>query len=623
MTENILKKIKLEENNIIEHLSEPNDEIEFLEDFLVENNFQSILNLLNTDIGDLMIAYISSENTELSFDYIKSIIETNKKQINSYSTPESLSFIATIDKIDSLVRSYPYDDIINALENDKNSNIQSFQKEIKFLKNLNNKVNVKGIIDLFTTSSQIMDECMNIVCFYKTIKKDYKNFNMTKNILEKDSSIKVKEKNFTNSFKKYLAFNYDLTVIQTILHKISNSISKKIKENQVEEKKLKKELKNYNTIELWLVSCENKKEYINIPIELTKIQNESLAHEILRNVYIHNQVYYNEIKEKYNELLKNSYNRFKKLFNSYNINIDDYNICFNESIDIISKKLEILKNIDIKDKNIFINIIKQASLENIESIGSLYLDGYITNEFVENNNKIFTSKYNNFIENINLLKKNNLSQNLIVKLNDNLNTDNAILNNNIHILKNYHLLKYLKHSENYLFLNETNLNSKIDIILELGLEDYLKNDIGLLNKETKLFNRILILKNLNIEITDHKDLNQYLETNNFIINDENINDYIFDISPFLEFDENDKNNKNEFLNMLNEKDEKISKRVYSFNGILISKNKVKNNINNIDSNELTKKQQFDCLISNKNLSQEEFDNLYNSLHDKKYEYIKK
>ena len=53
--------------------------------------------------------------------------------------------------------------------------------------------------------------------------------------------------------------------------------------------------------------------------------------------------------------------------------------------------------------------------------------------------------------------------------------------NNLKILNDYGLLKYLKNVDNLSFLRDINLVSKIDKFLELGYESFLENDLGILN----------------------------------------------------------------------------------------------------------------------------------------------
>ena len=78
--------------------------------------------------------------------------------------------------------------------------------------------------------------------------------------------------------------------------------------------------------------------------------------------------------------------------------------------------------------------------------------------------------------------------------------------------------------------------------------------------------------------------------------------------------------KFEFLTLLEEKNNKENKRTYIFNGIPISKNKVKRNLEKIENNTLTRKDQFNCLISNLKLNENDFNNLYNCLYEKEYQY---
>ena len=109
---------------------------------------------------------------------------------------------------------------------------------------------------------------------------------------------------------------------------------------------------------------------------------------------------------------------------------------------------------------------------------------------------------------------------------------------------------------------------KIDFTLELGLEPFLEENLGLLNYDYVIFQRIRILQGLNIEVSK-EELEQVLKADRFIVSDEEINKYLKLVSVSR--------------NMLDEmrilpEDITKTKRCYQYHDIYFSKNKVDRNL---------------------------------------------
>ena len=60
-------------------------------------------------------------------------------------------------------------------------------------------------------------------------------------------------------------------------------------------------------------------------------------------------------------------------------------------------------------------------------------------------------------------------------------------------------------------MTDEQLEDKIDNILELGLEQFLEEDLNLLNKDKETLKKVIILKRLNIPINNMKELKSILE----------------------------------------------------------------------------------------------------------------
>ena len=134
------------------------------------------------------------------------------------------------------------------------------------------------------------------------------------------------------------------------------------------------------------------------------------------------------------------------------------------------------------------------------------------------------SVYKNFISIINMIKQNQINPYYFSNCQDIYLIDINLLNDNINILNEYKLFGNMKAGEDYKFFNNVNLKESIEIIFNLGLGNYLK-DLTILNYADK-FNRLRILKMLNISIESREQLISILTTNKFFVPDEMIPKYV-------------------------------------------------------------------------------------------------
>ena len=123
----------------------------------------------------------------------------------------------------------------------------------------------------------------------------------------------------------------------------------------------------------------------------------------------------------------------------------------------------------------------------------------------------------------------------------------------------------LENATDYTFLETADLEEKINLVLELGLEKALESDLGLLSYEKSRLNRLKILEQLNIPVTNDQ-LRAVLNTDKFIVPTNKIESYIIE-----------KKLEDSTLQQLHisKEDIKETPRTYIYQDIYFSKNKVK------------------------------------------------
>ena len=244
-----------------------------------------------------------------------------------------------------------------------------------------------------------------------------------------------------------------------------------------------------------------------------------------------------------------------------------------------------------------VEILKHTSLDKFMRIKNLVDCGYISAKYLNNNEKFMWDESNLldiYEENISYLDKFNLNPGMFINITDVIIYSFDIFSNNLKILNDYGLLKYLKNVDNLSFLRDINLVSKIDKFLELGYESFLENDLGILNLSN--LKRLDILNSFNMPITDISTMYKVLSDQKFIIDDSKIDEYLPNVVELSE-KKNIASNLSDFRN---------TNRVYSIGDSLFSINKINRLLESGNS-------LYDSLFMNRKFSEEEYDNILKAL----------
>jgi hypothetical protein len=260
-----------------------------------------------------------------------------------------------------------------------------------------------------------------------------------------------------------------------------------------------------------------------------------------------------------------------------------------------------LQKFDFSEE-IIIKILQNSNLEIVENMRDILSKGYLSVAFVCENIDIYyinSLKYSLLKENINLLNNYNLNPYIFKSTPEVLFSSTDRLKNNLETLASYNLLKKLKTTNNYYFLMSSELELKLDKLIELGYEFILEEDLSILNSDN--LNRLEIVKLLNMELSTKEEVFEVLSSEKFYIKDEDIPSYISNIVSLK---------KKQNLNMSKEELEsfRLTPRSYSIGGNIISSIKVDRLLSN--GNDL-----YDSIFSNTTLNSEEYDTIIKSIED--------
>lgn len=433
---------------------------------------------------------------------------------------------------------------------------------------------------------------------------------------------------------KYKTINkqyYSIQLAEGIFTEIKNYcqeiVAKMIKKENKEKRKQKKQIDIYNSIYDWLVQSREKQEIYDIPPELLSLQNEELTTNILKAIYQHNQEYYTKIEKEYKKLtsMNENYDQYLSLFNKFNLDKSRLEEYLHYDISQLTKIVEYLNKLNTFTTQEIQKMISINRLTDIESIITFIEKGIISKKLIIDHKHTFINLCSLIVNNIGLLQEENINVSTIVEMNDYIMIKHQKFENVIGILKTYQLLSSLKNSHCFDFLLEEDLEKKIDLIIELGLEQYLETDLDLLNIDINLYKRVLLLNRLHIPIENRKQLDNILY-NKFSISNDQLDEYIFNKTEFIDKKliegEDSQISKQEVVKKLALVQN--TKRSYSLDGVILSSNKVIRNLEQIEKEQLSFQELFYIITSNTIIDQDEYNKIVNWINNtKKYQKKKK
>ena len=339
------------------------------------------------------------------------------------------------------------------------------------------------------------------------------------------------------------------------------------------KKTAQRELNNYQLLEKKITSALENDEITDAIKMLSKIQDQSIRIQVLKLVYEHNKTYYDRLVQEYNELLKNSSIRYQTLLTENELDNIDVATIMNNSVEDVKTIISKLKQLNIKDKHVITTILQITDIETFELLMGYINQGLLKISFIISNPIIFSKtseEYQRFIINMKLFKEIGFNPNYLNNSQNIFIEDPTIIGRNIEILKVYGFDKSLKRDIDYTFLTKEDLMLRLDNALELGLEQFLEEDLSILNYYEN-FRRIKVLQALNIELSSKDELIECLTSSIFLVPDESITNYIDTINP----KEITMDSIPDDISIL--KKYQTSQRVYDVNGVLLSKKRIERN----------------------------------------------
>ncbi len=611
MFNELIKELEEAKKELEEKLvSKENDhEAEFFREFSEKYNISGANGLSKLKTTDFMIASICANYKDLDFNYVYDNISSMSGFLNT-ANPEGLNdCFETISGLLDIYEDY------SEFQKTKDLIFKTFGNNPIVPLILKNYDPILKVVLSIPDNSEAV-RTLALTASLKNMQSEKAELSEFLCEMAEATGGKLKDKHVNRHFTKYTNEAYNLKTILEDMKKIEEYTNQIVHENKVEKKALKKELKLYDEAISFMRLSEGREEIYNLPDALLKIKDEEFKKRILIKIYENNNKKYLKQQEEYNKISKNSYTQYQLLFKKYGIDINSYPIDQNLDIVTVADTLEKLSKIEL-DKDTILNILNSSSISSINSVYDYLSKGYISQEFVKNNIDIFNTSYDNFVNNITYFLDKSISVSSVQKCENNLNKDPNLVKRNIDSLEEYDLLKYLKKTNNNLFVSEDNLTERIDGLLELGFESKLKEGLDLLNYDLDSIKKIKLCIELGVNINE---IDSMLVNGLSNIPNDSLSDYLYSAVEYNKPVSDLVKSKDEFLDSLSEYED--GKRLYNIDGVLISKNKVKRAFSKIDQDEVSTSTVYDIITANTILNDSECERIVSAISNKK-DLIKK
>lgn len=578
--EQLRKKIALELEKI-EDQQQENEKLTYYRDFFSKNNISTISGLIDIRQSDLTLAMIAHKIDE-PLSKIKNAIYGNRY---IFDVLEIDAISATSTMIDVLAMAGVLDDVIKALYKNTfltlNNPFSATGKTINSLKQLTRELKIPqpalaAYMELYSKYPQPIDFAISVNLGIRDLKKRIGECIEEYDDTLEEIGVKIASKHRNKIVMDFIKEEWDIEKMTSSIREARKYYEQAEQAEKSRKKSLQKAKTTYEALENKLIMAMSKGVITNPEDLISKIPSEEIRKIVLKKIYQHNMSLHNTKKEEYDSLNSSSYQKYSSILSKYGIQQEyfDENISARYTTQELETALDELSKLEITDPKIVAAILKRTSKETITTYKTLVEKGVLTPQLFKTNLSLFdieSKNYQNLNENITLLQERKLNPYYFTSSETVLLTPSEIFLKNLNTLEQYKFLDKLTTGINCTFLSQNNLEGVLDAFLELGYEKSLEECIELLNYSDKM-ERLKVLKALNIPVSSKEELISVLTTDKFFVPDTLIPNYTYNATDFYTPKETETPIEN-IDRLLDEYD--TPTRTYNFNGVLISKNKVK------------------------------------------------
>ena len=368
------------------------------------------------------------------------------------------------------------------------------------------------------------------------------------------------------------------------------------KQESARKRNLNKQMRDYKQLEKLFSKAKTDRVIRNVEEITEKISNPLLRIEILKYIYLHNLAYQEQVESDYQNVFREESAEYKEFLLRNNLSTDNLDSYMTKSIPELEYMLERLKKLNIQDVE---TVLKTSTPSRVQELDMLIKIGVMTEAFVKENTTLFDTKkphYQVLTTNQRILQENRVNPSTMHLHQEVLFARPSYLENNLSTLQEYLLPLNWMGVKNVQFLNHPNLARKIDKVLELGYETLLESNMELLNYDDKAWNRLEVLKALDIPLpTTKEEVEGILESPHFLLPEENVETYR-EITPYIE-----RKGNLDIVPMKSLPIDQETTRTYTIGGVIFSKPKIVRNLSQLEK--FTPIGVFDCVNAGTNMQE--------------------
>ena len=504
---------------------------QYISSFLEKNKLDSLEDYINMDIWEFIKCryFINKKD---SMDEISYIFDSSHDYFDQETEEHIRIFLGYLRKLQEEeelenVKTYlESEEKIGSLKHfinirNKSMALSSF---LISLKSSQEKINLLPFIEEFIKNPDSLTRMINYYMAHERIKDFYGNV-----IVVGDHRINKEELEYRKekALKELLKEEYDMDKILSELKEVKDYKKRYEKERRRKEQ----EINNLKEERKRLVRDFEKKEVTTFYDYARRIKDERIKKGFLKAIKEHNELYLKELEEKESNLKKDHKIEIELLLKDYQINKEDIdldNITF--TLEELKELLETIKPFEWNSKTI-IKVIEKTSTSRIKRFQEFMIRDLLPISFLKEHSELLeeeNSSLDNLKENIDFLKENNLSLKLFSSSYNTLLIDNNLFIKNIKLLEEYNLIEYLKEND-LSFLEEENLEDKINLYKKYGYINFLKEDLSLLRENN--LESLEIYRLLEIPITTKEELREILRNSkDFFSSNEERDDFLLNTS---------------------------------------------------------------------------------------------
>lgn len=616
----ILTEVRRKVQELEEKADLPETEEElYFKNFFEHNQLNGINHIMELDIKQFLTVYLLSNSKEFTIEEVEATVNSNLELLSICDSEDLNNMIYTFADL------FEDDEDVEELKKQiqdkrkhpktwnlkhKFSNVDKyFSDMIQYLEDLSldGKSNPYKILDLIEKDPQPVFDGFALVAAIFSMNEEGDKFDQESSKLEEGYLYQRYSKKQQELDKnKYLKSAFDMKQINKLLNSIRLYYTSMVTKKKKEKRMINKQLGEYNQFISKFMQETKNEEITNFELLISKIPDENLRLEILKAIYLHNQKEYEKLEEEYQRLSQNSKARYTTLLEEFGIPSTSCQMekIMRNSYDETEEILNKLRKLNITDPDILLNILYTTTHQIVDELVELVEKGLVSSAFLSEHNELFdeTKKERKTLTtNIESLNEKGINPYYFSHRPDSLLLDSNILKHNLSTLEQYDYLPNMDHGINYDFLGEETLEEKLDKIIELGYETILEEDLGLLNYDTKKWNRFYVLKTLGMKVQTTEEIRKVLETKSFLVPDDGLEEYI------------DNQSQDEVEGSLESLPEN-SKRTYKIGEFIVSKNRVKRNLEQLEGINMSHSEKLvQSIILGSIMSEREFDSISKSL----------